>query len=165
MATEQGERKEHLRTRLMRGREVFLAAVAALDEVDMAKPVQTDGATWAARDLVGHVAYAEVGMVGLIRATLAGAPPQADPAFDLDRFNEGRVRRAREQEFPALLERLAASREAVLVLLDGLTDADLDRAAHHPVLRETTVEGIFRVMPLHDRQHAQDLAALRGTAT
>lgn len=162
MAEGADDRKAQLRDRLARGREAFLAAVTALDDDALARLVWADGGTWTARDLIGHVSFTEGSMLGLIRATLAGAPPQADPAFDLDRFNEGRVQRARGQELAELLARLDASRAETLALLDSVSAADLGRAAYHPVLKETTVEGIFRVIAFHERLHAKDLLAVKG---
>ena len=162
MADEQGERKAQLRERLTSGRELFLAEVAALGEEELARPVWSDGhGHWTTRELIGHVAYAEAGMLPLITNTLAGNPPQPNPDFDLNRYNEGRVRRAKEQTIPELLARLEASRRETLTLLDSITDADLDRPSYHPALKETTVEGIFKVIAFHERTHAKDMRAMR----
>jgi hypothetical protein len=165
MAGEQSDRKGPLRERLASGREMFLAEVAALGEDELARPVWSDGhGHWTTQELIGHVAYAEAGMLPLITNTLAGNPPQPNPDFDLNRYNEGRVRRAKEQTVPELLARLAASRQETLTLLDSVTDADLDRPSYHPALKETTVEGIFKVIAFHERTHAKDMRAMREAA-
>ena len=160
MVTAHNERKQRLLERLVSGRETFLAAVAALDEGDLAASVWTDGGHWNARELIAHVAYAESGMLGLIAATIGGKPPFADPAFDIDRYNEGRLRRAKDQTVPDLLAQMEAARQETLQRLEQATDAELDLPAYHPVVKETTVEGIFRVIGFHERMHAKDLRAV-----
>lgn len=106
---------------------------------------------WTARDLIGHVAYAETGLPPMIGGPLQGRPHRIAPDFDLDRWIESRVRRAREQSVPELLARLTASRREALALLDGMADADLDRPTSHPTAPETTVEGIYRIIARHER--------------
>jgi len=157
MGTKDGERKQRLVERLALGRESFLAAVATLAEGNLAAPVWTDGGHWNARELIAHVAYAESGMLGLIVATIGGRLPEADPTFDIDRYNEGRLRRARDQTVPELLAQMEAARQETLQRLDQTTEAELDLPAYHPVVQETTVEGIFRVIGFHERMHAKDL--------
>ena len=162
MASEQSDRKGQLRERLESGRQLFLAEVAALGDAELARPVWSDGhGHWTAQELIGHVAYAEAGMLPLITNTLAGNPPQPNPDFDLNRYNEGRVRRAKEQTIPELLARLDTSRQETLALLDSIAEADLDRPSYHPALKETNVEGIFKIIAFHERTHAKDMRAMR----
>ena len=160
MGTQQDERKQRLQERLALGRESFLAAVAALDERELAEQVWADGGHWNGREMIAHVAYAESGMLMLIAATIEGKPPQADPAFDIDRYNEGRLRRAKDQMVPELLAQMETARQETLQRLDQASDAELDLPAYHPVIKETTVEGIFRVIAFHERMHAKDLRTL-----
>lgn len=160
MGADNVARQERLTERLASGHEAFLAAVALLDEEMLTRPVWTDGGHWNARELIAHTAYAEEGMRSLIIATLAGNPPQPNPEFDIDRFNEGRIRRAQGATVPELLDRLAQTREETLRLLAQVAEGDLDRPSYHPVLKETTVEGIFRVIGFHERMHAKELRAL-----
>ncbi|HEX5504931.1 MAG TPA: DinB family protein [Thermomicrobiales bacterium] len=157
-----GERKAQLRERLARGREEFLGAVAALDAADLARPVGAESA-WTAKDLIGHVAYAEASMLPMIEGPLAGQPFKVRPDFDLDRWNESRVRRASEQAVPDLLARLEESRRQTLARLDAMDDADLDRPTSHPRAPETTVEGIYRIIAGHERDHAAELRAVRAS--
>lgn len=168
MAETASERQARVRERLDRSRSALLEAVAALDETDLARPIAPES-EWTAKDLVGHLAYAEAGMLPLIRGALPGAArdraaPPTPPDFDIDRWNASRVRRAAEQSVPQLLDRLAASRREALALLDGLTDADLDRPVVHPVAGETTVEGVFRIIAFHERGHTQELRAVQAGA-
>src|SRR5262245_19221572 len=123
---ETSERKAKLREGLARDRQILLDAVAALTEEDYARSCGHES-DWTVKDLIGHIAYAEGSMIPLAQGGVAGEARKQPPDFDIDRWNESRVRRAREQSVPQLLERLATSREQLLALLDTLGDADLDR--------------------------------------
>lgn len=154
------ERREGLRARLAHGRGTFLGVVGALDKAALDRPVWAEGGTWTARELISHVAYAEAGMRPLIAGGVAGNAPVPPADFDIDRYNEGNLRRARAQTIPELLARLGDSREETLRLLAPLTASDLDRPVRHPVAGPTTVEGIFRIIAYHERLHAKDLRTL-----
>lgn len=155
------DRKALLRERLANARRELLDAVAALSDADLAKPAG-HASDWTAKDLLGHVAYAEGSMLPMIQGPLAGTPRQLPPDFDLDRWNAGRVRRAREQSVADLLARLDESRRVALELLDGMSDTDLDRQTSHPLAPHTTVAGIYTVIADHELGHARELRAVRG---
>lgn len=157
------ERKATLREGLARNRQFFLEAVAALDEAGLSRSAG-HASDWTVKDLIGHIAYAEGSMLPLAQGGVAGEARVQPADFDIDRWNDSRVRRAREQTVPQLLERLATSREQLLALLDTLGDADLDRPVYHPTQRETTVEGIFRIIAGHERQHAEEVRAAASGA-
>lgn len=158
------ERREGLRARLAHGRETFLGVVSALDDALLDRAVWAEGGTWTARELIGHVAYAEAGMQPLVAGGITGNAPVPPADFDIDRYNEGNLRRARVQTIPELLARLDDSRRETLRLLASLTASELDRPVRHPVAGLTTVEGIFRIIAYHERLHAKDLRALLGEA-
>lgn len=157
------ERKARLREELARDRQFFLDAVAGLTEQDLARSAG-HASDWTVKDLIGHLAYAEGSMIPLAQGGAAGEARKQPPDFDIDRWNESRIRRAREQGVPQLLERLALSREQLLGLLDTLGDDDLDRPVYHPTQHNTTVEGIFRIIAGHERQHAEEIRAAVGAA-
>lgn len=159
MASAATDRKAELRERLNASREAFLSAVAALGEAELAASVG-HASDWTAKDLIGHVSYAEASMLPMIQGALADTAPGPNPDFDLDRWNDGRVRRARAQSVGDLLARLEGSRAQCLALLDGLADADLDRPTYHPSLKQTTVAGVFGVIADHERDHAGELRTL-----
>ena len=155
------ERKAKLREELARDRQSLLDAVAALSEEDLARSAGHES-DWTVKDLIGHIAYAEGSMIPLAQGGAAGEARKQPPDFDIDRWNESRIRRAREQSVPQLLERLATSREQLLALLDSLSEADLDRPVYHPTQKDTTVEGIFHIIAGHERLHAQEVRAAVG---
>jgi hypothetical protein len=164
MAAEASERKARLREGLARDRQYLLETVAALSAEDLARSAGHES-DWTVKDLIGHIAYAEGSMIPLAQGGVAGEARKQPPDFDIDRWNESRVRRAREQSVEQLLERLSISREHLLALLDTLSDADLDRPVYHPTQKDTTVEGIFRIIAGHERLHADELRAAAGASS
>lgn len=161
MSPEAPDRKAAIRADLAGARQVFLDAVTTLRPADYGRSAGHES-DWTVKDLLGHVAYAEGSMLPLIEAPLKGQARHVPPDFDLARWNEGRVRRAREQTVEELLARLEESRTRALALLDGLSDADLDRPTSHPIAPETDVAGIFRIIARHEREHAAELRAASG---
>lgn len=159
MAEEQGERKARLSERLAQSRAGFVEAVEALSAEELGRSAGHES-DWTVKDLIGHVAYAEAGMLPMIGGPLEDKPFRVAPDFDLDRWNAGRIRRAREQTVPQLLARLEESRRRTLALLEAMDDADLDRPTSHPAVPETTVEGIYKIIAHHERMHTKELRAV-----
>ena len=77
-------RKEKLRKRLEVAQAEFLAVVDALNEAEAKRPTANPG--WPVKDVVAHVASAELGHMPVIRALLAGQPV-GQAGFDLDALN------------------------------------------------------------------------------
>ena len=117
---------------------------------------------WTVKDVLAHLAGAERGHQQVIHALLAGKVA-GQPGFDLDTFNQADVAAREGWTLAKLLEDLNASRAATLALLDSLGANDWDRAGCHPGGFDTTVEGTFRVIAIHERRHAKDIrVALAG---
>lgn len=148
------ERKQKLVEELARSRERLVAAVKELTDEELARPSPNEG--WTVKDTLGHVAAAEGGMLVLIERSLQGQPTVVE-GFDINRYNAGQVRRAKEKSVADLLAQMEESRAKLLALLDPLSDADLDRPAKHPVRGDCTCEEIFRIIAWHEGLHAEDI--------
>ncbi len=150
------QRQAKLRQRLGDSRRELLAAVEALESDAAASPTANPG--WAVRDVLAHLAGAELGHQQVIRALLAGAAPDTS-GFDLDAFNAADVAVRRDTSLSQLLDELAANRSATLALLDSVGLDDWDRAGYHPGGFDTTVEGTFRIVAIHEKRHVKDIRA------
>jgi uncharacterized protein (TIGR03083 family) len=150
------QRREKLRQRLNDSRGDLLAAVEAIGQAEAAAPTPNPG--WAVRDVLAHLAGAELGHQQVIRALLAGAAPDTS-GFDLDAFNAADVAARRNASLPELLDELAANRSATLALLDATGPDDWERAGYHPGGLDTTVEGTFRIIAIHEKRHVKDIRA------
>ena len=150
------QRREKLRQRLNDSRGDLLAAVEAIGQAEAAAP--TANAGWAVRDVLAHLAGAELGHQQVIRALLAGAAPDTS-GFDLDAFNAADVAARRNASLAELLAELASNRVGTLALLDTVGSDDWDRAGYHPGGFDTTVEGTFRIIAIHEKRHVKDIRA------
>ena len=110
------------------------------------------------RDVLAHLAGAELGHQQVIRALLAGAAPDTS-GFDLDAFNAADVAARRNASLSELLDELAANRSSTLALLDAVGPDDWDRAGYHPGGFDTTVEGAFRIIAIHEKRHVKEIRA------
>ena len=155
-----GERKDKLKRRLDEAHADLMAAVSGLTAEQAARP--TPNVDWTVQNVLAHLAGAERGHQQVIRALLAGEIA-GQPGFDLDTFNQADVAAREGWTLAKLLEDLNAGRAATLALLDSLGADDWDRAGCHPGGFDTTVEGTFRVIAIHERRHAKDIrVALAG---
>ncbi len=150
------QHREKLRQRLNDSRRELLAVAEAIGQAEAAAP--TANAGWAVRDVLAHLAGAELGHQQVIRALLAGATPDTS-GFDLDIFNAADVAARRTASLPDLLDELAANRSATLALLDSVGLDDWDRAGYHPGGFDTTVEGTFRIIAIHEKRHVKEIRA------
>ncbi|NUQ39018.1 MAG: DinB family protein [Caldilineales bacterium] len=149
-------REEPLRQRLLAGEQALLAAVAGLEDEMAATTSANPG--WAIKDVLAHLASAELGHCAVIRRLLAGESTHL-PGFDLDAFNEAEVAARRRLSLAEVLAEYQANRAVTLALLTTIGPEDWDKAGPHPGGFETTVEGVFRVIALHEKRHLREMKA------
>lgn len=153
MAETKASPREQLRQRLIDGRQAVLEVVSGLDEA--AGRVQANPG-WERRDIVAHLASAEIGHCQVIQRLLAGQPTLL-PGFDLDEFNQAEVGSRRQRSLSELVAEYQANRAATLALLDTIAENEWAIAGPHPGGFDTTVEGVFRVISIHERHHLREM--------
>ncbi len=79
--------------------------------------------------------------------------------FDLDAFNADDVAARRGASLAGLLTELASNRRETLALLEVIAPADWERGGYHPGGFDTTVEGVFRIIAIHEKRHAKEIRA------
>ena len=152
-------RREKLRQRLNDSRRELLAAVEDLSPAEAKTSTANTG--WAVRDVLAHLAGAELGHQQVIRALLVGQPAETAD-FDLDAFNAADVAARLDASLAVLLAELAGNRVETLALLDTVGSDDWDRAGYHPGGFDTTVEGTFRIIAIHEKRHVKEIRAALG---
>ena len=150
------QRRDKLRQRLNDSHRELLAVAEAIGHAEAVAP--TVNAGWAVRDVLAHLAGAELGHQQVICALLAGASPDTS-GFDLDAFNAADVAARYNASLPELLDELATNRSATLALLDATGPDDWERAGYHPGGFDTTVEGTFRIIAIHEKRHVKEIRA------
>ncbi len=156
------DRKAAIRAHLERTRAEVLEVASRLREADWEKPVQGEHGKWTARQVLAHLAAAEIGQMSRIQRVLAGERYMPE-GFNLDLWNERQVQKRENQKVEDILKDLEASRQALLSLLDSLSDEQLNIEGQHAIGAMMTVEQMFYHLGNHERDHAAELRrALEG---
>jgi hypothetical protein len=133
----------------------------------------TDEEGWTVRQTLAHLMISEASMQTLIARALEAAatsqpvgPPAAGPdgqPFDLHKWNRRQVDKQAATPPSALRVARTETRAKTLRDLKATTPEQLATAAWHPALGDTTVEGIYRIIGIHMRDHTRVLKkALRS---
>ena len=146
-------RKDRLWWRLEEVRGQVKALAASLRPEQWRLPVYE---LWAVRDVVAHLAAAEKGHVDVGWALLRGESTQI-PGFDLDTYNNRSVDERRHKSEAELLAELDEARAHTAELLTAVGPDDWEKSGPHPGGFNVTVEGIFKVIAMHERRHLRDL--------
>ena len=110
---------------------------------------------WTGKQILAHLADAEIGIAFRIRQILAEDNHRIQP------FDEGRwARRYTNVDVESALASYLAARRWNLSLLRGLSAEDLDRQAYHPERGPETLGTIVRVLAGHDLNHLAQLERL-----
>jgi DinB superfamily len=156
------DRKDKLRQRIQGDDAASMAIFRRLSPEQWKQPVPSDeGAEWQARDVLNHVTISESGQLAVIQRVLAGQGGVPDD-FDLNRYNRRSVQKQAERTVDDMLASIARDHAQVLVALDGVSEADLDKTGRHARGDTLTVEQFFHRITEHRRQHAQELARNLG---
>jgi hypothetical protein len=135
----------------------ILDAAAGYQQVQ----VYSDGAAWNVHQLAVHLADAEVGNLRQLQGIASGQSIIPED-FDLDRYNKRAVEKRAEITFEQARAQLAESRAALLAWLDTIDDSVLQRVGRHATLNVFSIDQILRIMAMHERDHANDIARVLG---
>jgi hypothetical protein len=117
---------------------------------------------WTAKDYLAHLVITQEEEANrLIQQALAGDPTSI-PGFatreGINDFNEQMLAKVRDLPVSDLLSRLKATFEETLGVLEGLSEADLDKPASHPAWGiPGTVRDLLFASYLHLPSHYQDI--------
>jgi len=151
------KRVQTLIAKLAATREEILQTIEGLDE--KALTWQPGDGRWSIKETLAHLASAEGSHRQVAQAIAAGQTVDV-PDFDLDAWNAARVAERRQRSIGQILEEMAAERQRTLSALQDLEDEAFDRQGLHPVLGETTMLKVFRIIPIHERWHLKDIRQL-----
>jgi len=136
-------------------RQELLAAAALVPPEERAsRPVC---GYWTLKDVLGHIADWEwLGVDGL-RQMAAGHPLQVDYNGDEEAWNRAHAAARRDQPWEAVWTDFQTARQALLEVLEGMSQADLDRSLPTRWGLEMTPYRWVCSWLTHDREHAQGL--------
>jgi len=125
--------KQELRDAMRASRDALLAAIADLSDDDLAAPGVTGD--WSVKDLLAHISAWERMFIGWVEALLAGQRPDRPADLTEQWGNETNARifaEHRDRELDAVRAESQASHDAMLALVERLTETELFDAQHFP---------------------------------
>ena len=114
---------------------------------------------WSPREIVAHLADCEIAFSFRLRQVLAA--PASEPAFLQPFDQDAWARHYGAYDLSSALELFRATRLWNLKLVGTLSQAELDRRAHHPERGGLTFQNILETMAGHDLNHLAQLQRLR----
>ncbi len=133
-------------------------AIAGMDEE--AFRARRRSGEWNGAEVLAHVLAVETLLAERAENALTREGYVATRATE-EELDEQARRMAQRMPVPQILHGLLAQRRDTLRLLGGLSPSDLSRTFQHPRLGEHNVAGIFEHLAEHDREHGEQIAALR----
>lgn len=118
--------------------------------------VYTENATWSVRDVFSHFVAAENGFLKLFRDILAGGSGAIEK-FDIDRFNASQHDKMRTIPAAELMTMFQTVRAEMATMVDGLSEADLQKQGRHPFLGLVSLEDMIKMVYRHNQIHHRDL--------
>ncbi|HEX2913077.1 MAG TPA: DinB family protein [Chloroflexia bacterium] len=166
-APDLNDRRTRLKYKMAEARQELVSTLQALTPEQLSLPTRNEG--WNVGQVAAHICAAEGGMEPIAHRILSQEPNQRENAasFDLNRFNNGMIKRRVDKTIPELIEELNTSRARMLEIIDRVSDEELDLPGYHPAAGDITLYGLFVVIYRHERDHAEDIrkAVEAGTAT
>jgi len=148
--------KEKIVSRFIVDGEKTVAFFQELDSEFWDQQVYTDGASWSIHEILKHLVSAEAAIMRLVENILDGGEGVPED-FDLNRYNESKVRKIGERSPEELLADFAVARSDTINMVEKMSDADLKRVGRHPFLGRAAVEDILKLMYRHAQIHQRDI--------
>ena len=114
------------------GQDELDALFGQLSDVELSQPGTIGRSDWAAKDLMGHIAFWEELALETIDAWRAGQRPRVEDISDqagTDRANADNQARTTPQSAAEIRSRAASAHQAVLAAIHSLSDADWNTPA------------------------------------
>jgi uncharacterized damage-inducible protein DinB len=136
--------------------------------------LQAEPGDWSVKDILAHVANAELINVKFARLMLeqdtpkqleavAADYPDYTGTFELDRFNAYMADKLRAEPLAGVMQTLNQARLATYEWLETLTPEQLERTGQHAAWGEQTVRGMIKILILHDKMHTQQIVKRAGS--
>jgi hypothetical protein len=147
---------EKLCLRLTEEGENTVAFFSELPESVLNAQIYTEGDHWSIGHVIRHIVQAEKSIQRLMASILGGSAGTPED-FDLDAYNERKVREIEAVVLADLLADFAATRARTIAWVSGRTPADLAQTGRHPFLGIAPIEEMVKLLYRHTRLHQRDI--------
>ena len=141
---------------LKKDQEKMMVFMREMPEYWWDRQVYSEGAAWSVRDIMTHINEAERSIPYLIRQVLEGGEGVPED-FDLNRYNESKVKKMAGLKNQELMEMFDKQRGETILMVEGMSEAELDHEGRHPFLGKTQARAMIRMMVIHTHRHRQEI--------
>jgi len=128
----------------------------ALADYQWQKEVYSEENGWTVYHIMAHLVSAEIGIARLVQNVVAGGPGSPDD-FDLDGYNQRKVRDLQGISVQDLMDRFSKARQENSEMVARFTPTDMQRTGRHPWLGITSVGEMVKLLYRHNQIHLRDI--------
>jgi hypothetical protein len=128
----------------------------ALSAEQLDQTIYTEGTHWTARQVLAHYVATEHSLCRLVE-NIASGGAGASVDFDVDRYNERKVKELSEATIAELLEKFRQNRIKTVEVVAGLKQEDLERQGRHPFLGIVPLAEIIKIIYRHNQIHQREI--------
>ena len=147
---------DQLVKRLQAEKEKTMAFFAELSDGDWQQTLYADGEHWTVRQVFAHLNDAEEAILRMMQDIQRGGGG-APVDFDVDRYNEHKVRESAALTTNELSARFSTLRDATIAWVQTLTAEELALEGRHPYLEIAPLESMIKLLYRHTQLHQRDI--------
>ena len=149
-------RNEYLTQRLEKGAKKTQAFFEALDTDQWFVQVYSEGTSWTVQKILAHFVSTEQSIARLV-INIINDSSTLPKDFDIDRFNEGAVKKLESLSPIALLDAFIEARQQMIAMVAQINDANLDKIGRHPWFKSAPIEEMIKLVYRHNQIHQRDI--------
>jgi hypothetical protein len=149
-------RQELILKRLAEEGRKTAAYFRSLEESAYTQRVYTTGPNWRVREILAHFVSAEHIFAFYGRDILNGGIG-APEDFVIDEFNATQVVGLKDAQPSDLIRQFETARTETIALIQGMTDADLQREGRHPWFGKVPLDRMLKLVYRHNMLHERDV--------
>jgi hypothetical protein len=145
-----------LSERLLQEGEKSIAFFQSLTTVQLDQTIYTEGSHWTVFQVLAHFVFSENSLCRLVENVAAGGPG-APVNFDIDGYNERKVKGFEDTPPLELMEQFRENRKKTALVVANLQMDDLQRQGRHPFLGVVPLTDIIKIIYRHNQIHQREI--------
>jgi hypothetical protein len=145
-----------LSERLLHEGEKSIAFFQSLAPEQLVQTIYTDGSHWTVQQVLSHFVFSEHSLCRLVENIAAGGSG-APENFDIDSYNERKVKDFEKTPPLELMEQFRQNRKKMALVVANLQMDDLQRHGRHPFLGVVPLTEIIKIIYRHNQIHQREI--------
>ena len=145
-----------LSERLLHEGEKSIAFFQSLAPEQLVQTIYTDGSHWTVQQVLAHFVFSEHSLCRLVENIAAGGPGASED-FDIDVYNERKMKDFEQIPPLELMEQFRQNRKKTALVVANLRLDDLQRQGRHPFLGVVALSEIIKIIYRHNQIHQREI--------